>query len=169
MLVLLSLACAVIDSANFQLFDAMNVGGTSEYPKDLKCGRFSFSNRSARGHLECSAGCFQDGCSVWALDTTNTKCTACQRCVGEGGGLYSATRDGRRDSAVGVWYDKRERETPICLPNVLVIPPGYHSYLYPVDTVFKQVWVAGTGCYAVIVTGTTPCKCPFWGQIRSSE
>ena len=100
LLVLLPLDRAIIDGTYFQLFDAMNVGGTSEYPKDLKSGRVSFSNRSVSGHLECSVGCFYGGCSVWALDTTDATCTVCQRCVGDGGGLSSAARGVRRDSAI---------------------------------------------------------------------
>ena len=119
---LLPLALAILDSTHFQPLDAVDVGGTSEYPKDLKCGIFLVSNRSVRGHLECSVGCFQDGCSVWALDTTNATCTVCQRCVGDGGGLSSATRDARRDSAIktegGCLIKQNKKEKPVYISRI---------------------------------------------------
>ena len=123
----LPLALAILDSTHFQPLDAVDVGGTSEYPKDLKCGTFLVSNRSVRGHLECSVGCFQDGCSVWALDTTDTTCTVCQRCVGDGGGLSSTTRDVRRDSAI-------KTEGRCLIKQNKKDQPVYISRIYPIST-----------------------------------
>ena len=98
-LVTLSL-CSHKQYIHLQNFEAVNVGGTSEYPKYLRCNGFQISRISSKPYIECYDECFQNDYSVWTLDATNCACTVCQHYVDVGGGLPPATRDVRRDHLI---------------------------------------------------------------------